>query len=254
MSFGKSGGTTVQTPEMTPEQRAQIQAQTEFFTKTIAPTYQQAVTGATGLYNQGAPGVTNAAQQLASIAGQTQKSLGETGESALRTGITGLERLFGPEYEQQQLQAALAPAQQQYLQNLANQQAQFGGSGNLGSARAALAQQGLAGQTAAMQQQAAAGVLRDIAGQRASAASQLANLGQGGLGQALGAAGQQVSAAMTPQQLYNQYASVIFGTPAASYNPDFRGTIGGTTETTGYQAGVGGSYGSNQWAAGGPFK
>jgi len=60
------------------------------------------------------------------------------------------------------------------------------------------------------------------------AASTLAGLGQGGIGQALGAAGQQVSASMTPQQLYNQYASVIFGTPSASYNPDFRGTIGGT--------------------------
>jgi hypothetical protein len=34
---------------------------------------------------------------------------------------------------------------------------------------------------------------------------------------------------MTPQQLYNQYASVIFGTPSASYNPDFRGTQSNTT-------------------------
>ena len=235
MSFGKSGGTTVQTPEMTPEQRAQIQAQTEFFTKTIAPTYQQAVTGATGLYNQGAPGVTNAAQQLASIAGQTQKSLGETGESALRTGITGLERLFGPEYEQQQLQAALAPAQQQYLQNLANQQAQFGGAGNLGSARSALAQQALAGQTQAQQQAAAAGVLRDIAGQRASVGSTLASLGQGGLGQAIGAAGQGVTASMVPQDLYNKYAQVIFGTPTASYG---LGPVGTNQTTTGYDAKV----------------
>jgi hypothetical protein len=50
--------------------------------------------------------------------------------------------------------------------------------------------------------------------------------------------------------LYNQYASVIFGTPAASYNPDFRGTIGSTTTTnqTGYQAGMGGAYGSNKFS------
>jgi hypothetical protein len=39
---------------------------------------------------------------------------------------------------------------------------------------------------------------------------------------------------MTPQQLYNQYASVIFGTPAASYTPDFRGTQGSTTTGTKY--------------------
>ena len=50
-----------------------------------------------------------------------------------------------------------------------------------------------------------------------------------GIGQALGAAGQAVGAAMTPQQLYNQYASVIFGTPSAAYNPNFAGTQGMTT-------------------------
>ena len=76
----------------------------------------------------------------------------------------------------------------------------------------------------------------DVAAQRAAAAGQLAQLGQGGIGQAVGMGGQQVTAAMTPQQLYNQYASVIFGTPAASYNPDFRGTIG--TQTTGGKAGL----------------
>ena len=160
--------------------------------------------------------------------------MGETGESALRTGISGLQNLFSKDYEQQQLQAALLPAQQQYMQNLAGQQAQFGGAGNLGSARSALAQQQLAGQAQAQQQQAAAGVLRDIAGQRAGVGTTLAQLGQGGLGQALGAAGQGVTAAMTPQQLYNQYASVIFGTPAASYNPDFRGTQGSRVDSTRY--------------------
>jgi hypothetical protein len=50
-----------------------------------------------------------------------------------------------------------------------------------------------------------------------AAAGTLAQLGQGGMGQAIGAAGVPVTAAMAPQQLYNQYASVLFGTPAASY-------------------------------------
>ena len=247
MSFGKNsgGGTTYTTPELTPEQRQQIAAQTEFFTGTIAPTYKQAVGGATDLYNLGAPGVTRAAQNLAGTAGQVQQTVGETGESALRTGITGLQNLFGRDYEQQQLQAALLPAQQQYMQNLANQQAQFGGAGQLGSSRSALAQTALAGQTQAQQQAAAAGILRDIAAQRAGVGTTLAQLGQGGLGQALGAAGQGVTAAMTPQQLYNQYASVIFGTPAASYNPDFRGTQGSTVNTnqTSYSMGIGGGRG-----------
>jgi hypothetical protein len=226
MSFGKSGGTTVTTPQLTDEQRQQIQAQNEFFTKTIAPTYQGAVKGATELYNTGAPGVTNAAQNLAGTAYQGQNVLGSTGESALRTGVTGLESLFSPDYERQQLDAALMPAQQQYQQNLANQQAAFGGAGNLGSSRSALAQTALAGQTQAAQQAAAAGVLRDIATQRAGVGSTLAQLGQGGIGQAIGAAGQGVTASMVPQDLYNKYASVIFGTPAASYS---LGPVGSST-------------------------
>lgn len=226
MSFGKS--TSYTQPQLTEEQKAQIAAQTGFFTGTIAPTYQQAVRSATDIYNLNAPGVLNAAQNLAGTAGQVRQTLGETGESALRTGVTGLQSLFSPDYERQQIMAAMTPAQQQYTQNVAQQQAQFGGAGQLGSARQALAGQQLAGQTMAQQAATAAQIQSNIQNQRAAAAQTLASLGQGGLGQALGAAGQVVSAAMTPQQLYNQYASVIFGTPAASYSPDFRGTQGTT--------------------------
>jgi hypothetical protein len=235
MSFGKSGGTNVSVPEMTPEQRQQIAAQNEFFTGTIAPTYEQAVQGATALYQQGAPGTTYAAQNLGGIAGQAQQVLGGTGESALRSGITGLQNLFTPEYERQQLDMALQPAQQQYMQNLADQRAAFGGAGNLGSSRAALAQGQLAGQAMQGQQTAAAGVLRDINAQRLGAAGTLAGLGQSGIGQAVSAAGQGVTASMVPQDLFNKYASVIFGTPSASYQ---LGPTGTSTTTTGYEYGA----------------
>jgi hypothetical protein len=236
MSFGKSsgGGTSYTTPELTPEQRQRIAAETEFFTGTIAPTYKQAVTGATDQYNLGAPGVTNAAQNLAGTAGKAQQVLGSTGESALRTGISGLESLFSNDYEQNQIRNALLPAQQQYMQNLAGQQAQFGGAGNLGSARSALAQTALAGQTQAAQQKAATDIQAQIAGQRLQAGQSLAGLGQGGIGQSLGAATQGVTAAMTPQDFYNKYSSIIFGTPSASYNTNFAGTQGSTTTSSKY--------------------
>jgi hypothetical protein len=237
MSFGKSSSTT--TPTLTDEQKAQIKAQTDFFTGTIAPTYTGAVKGATDVYNQNVGGVINAGQNLAGVAGQAQQTLGETGESALRTGVSGLQSLFSPDYERNQIQSALAPAQAQYQQNIAAQQAQFGGTGNLGSARQALAGQQLAGQNQALMAKTAADIQAQTAAQRAGVGTTLAQLGQGGIGQALGAAGQQVSAAMTPQQLYNQYASVIFGTPSASYSPDFRGTQ--STNTTGTN--IGASYG-----------
>lgn len=219
------------TPELTQEQRDQIAAQTGFFTGTIAPTYRSAVEGATNLYNRTAPGLQNAAQNLAGVASQAQQTLGSTGESALRTGISGLESLFSPDYEAQQIASALQPAQAQYMQNLAGQQAQFGGTGNLGSARQALAGQQLAGMNQATQANIAAQVARDVAAQRMGVGTTLAQLGQGGIGQAMGAAGQVTTASMLPQELYNKYASVIFGTPAASYNPDFRGTQGTTTST-----------------------
>lgn len=241
MSFGKSQSTS--NPVLTPEQKAQIAAQTAFFTGTIAPTYTGAVRGATDVYNVNAPGVLRAGQNLAGTALQAQRTLGETGESALRTGVTGLQSLFDPNYEARQVAAALAPAQGQYEQNLEMQRRALASTGNLGSARAALAAGQLAAATQGQQMQTAAQVQQQIAAQRATAASDLARLGQGGVGQALGAAGQVVSAAMTPQDFYNKYASVIFGTPAASYTPDFRGTQGNVQSGT--QFGIGGSYGSS---------
>jgi len=227
MSFGKSSGSSA--PVLTQEQKDAISAQTKMLTENIIPTYTGAVKGAADIYNKNAGGVLNAAQNLAGTAGQAQQTLGETGESALRTGISGLQSLFNPDYEANQIQAALAPAQSQYMQNMANQQAMFGGTGNLGSARQALAGQQAAGANQALMAKTAADIQAQTAAQRAGVGQFLATQGAGNIGQALGAAGQQVTAAMTPQQLYNQYASVIFGTPAASYSPDFRGTQGSNT-------------------------
>jgi hypothetical protein len=184
------------------------------------------VRGATDVYNYNAPGVLRAGQNLAGTALQAQEVLGGTGESALRTGVTGLQSLFDPNYEARQIAAALAPAQGQYEQNLEMQRRALTSTGNLGSARAALANQQLAAATQGQQMQTAAQIQQGIAAQRATAASELARLGQGGIQQGLGAAGQVVTAAYTPQDLYNKYASVIFGTPAQSYTPDFRGTQG----------------------------
>jgi hypothetical protein len=232
MSFGKSGGTNTTIPTLSPQQNAMISAQTGLFTGTVGPAYQAAVGGATDLYNQSQSGVNAAAQNLAGTAMQGQNVLGETGESALRTGIMGLQNAFTPEYEQQQLNAAMLPAQSQYQQNLAAQGAGFGAAGQIGSARQAFAQQQLAGQTMAQQQAAAAEVSKNIAAQRLAAGQSLIGAGQTGVSGAISAAGQGVTAAMTPQQLYNQYASVLFGTPASSYVPNFAGTQGSTQTGT----------------------
>ena len=108
--MSKGGGSSTTLPVLSPEQNAMIAAQTGLFTSQIAPSYATAVKGATNLYNQSAPGVTNAAQNLAGTASQAQNVLGSTGESALTSGINALQNLTSPEYQRAQMNAALAPA------------------------------------------------------------------------------------------------------------------------------------------------
>ena len=224
MSSGKSSNTTI--PTLSPEQNAMIAAQTNMFTNTVAPAYTQLTNGATDLYNSSAPGVTYAGQNLAGQASQAQNVLGSTGESALQTGISGLENAFSPDYEAQQMQAAMLPAQAQYAQNIANQNAQFGGTGQLGSAREALADRQTAGAAQAAQMMAGAQVANNIQAGRMSAAQNLSQLGQGGLGQAVGMAGQQVSASMTPMDYFLKYGSALAGNPQSAWSPNFAGTQG----------------------------
>lgn len=237
MSLGKSSGSTQYVPALSPEQNADIAARTKLFTSTIGPQYEQFFKGATNLYNQNVGGVGSAAQNLGTTAMQAQNTLGETGASALKTGVSGLENVFSPEYQAQQLQAALMPAQAQYAQNLAGQQAQFGGTGNLGSARQALAGQQLAGQTQAAQMQAAAQVARDIQTGRLGAAQSLAGIGQGGIGQAIGAAQQGVNASQIPMNLFQQYGQILGLTPGSTYTPNFSGTQGYTASNQGSKFG-----------------
>ena len=232
MSAGKSSGSSTYVPTLSPEQNKQIAAQTELFTGTIAPAFQSYAQGAQNLYNQQQAGTMNAAQGLAGIANQATNVLGGTGETALRTGISGLQNLFTPEYEQQQMAAALIAPQMQYAQNMAAQGAQFGGAGQMGSARSALAGQQTAAATQAQQQQAAAQVSAQIAQQRAGAASNLISAGQGGLGQAIGAQGQVVSASQVPFNVYTQLGQQLGLISPTSYTPDFRGTQGYTKTGT----------------------
>jgi len=232
MSFGKSSGGSSQTtiPTLSPQQNAMIAAQTGLFTSQIAPAYATAVGGATNLYNQSAPGVTNAAQNYAGTANQAQNVLGSGGESAYTSGINALQNLTSPEYQQAQMRAALMPAQAQYAQNIAAQNAGFGGAGQLGSARSRLAQSQTAASTQAAQQQAAAQVLNNIAAQQYQAGSQLAGIGQGGLTGAQAAAQNQLTAATAPMSFFGQqYAPILFGVPSQSYNPNFAGTQSTTT-------------------------
>lgn len=230
MQFG--GGTSTTTPQLSQEQLNDIAQTTQFKGETLLPAIKAGINTTLGTYNAGAPGVENAAQNLASVGSQAQQTFGGVGESALRTGVTGMESLFNPNYEANQVAAALQPAQAQYMQNIANEKAQFGGAGELGSARQALAERQLAGQTMATQAATAAQVEKDIAAQRAATGANLANIGTTGISNAVTAAGVPLSAAQMGLEYWNKALGGLYGVPQASTNPNFAGTQGSTTSGT----------------------
>lgn len=226
---GGGGGSSTQVQYL-PEQIQDIQKTQAYKWDKAIPGIEKARQEAEGAYQATKDPYGQAAGQASGTWGQIGQTVGETGESALRTGISGLENLFGKDYEAQQIQAALAPAQAQYMQNMATNAASFGGAGQLGSARQALAQGQLASANAANMGNIAAQTAANIAGQRLSAANQLAQLGQSGLGMAGGAADKQVGYAKAPMDLAQQYAQGQYQLPGATYTPPYPGTNSSSTE------------------------
>jgi hypothetical protein len=182
------------------------------------------------IFNQSVGGVNNAANVYGNYANQGKDILGQTGAQNLQFGSQGLQNLFSPQYEQQQLDAAMVAPQLQYQQNLAGQQANFGGAGQLGSARQAIAGGALANQNALQQQAARAGVSNQIAQNRMNAAGQLMQGGAGQLGQGLQFGQAGLTAAGAPMDLFSRYSSTF--NPFLSLGQgNFSGTNGMNTVT-----------------------
>ena len=215
-----------------PEQIKDIQETNKFKTDTMMPAYQNYMKQAQAGYDQALPGMNKAAQGLSGYAGQVGQTLGETGESAARTGISGLSQFFDPKYGQEQFAAAMNPIQAQYQQNMANQGAQFGGAGNLGSARQALAGQQLAGATQGAQMQAAAQVMNNLNNQRLQAGQSLGQLGGNYLGQGLNAMGTKLGAAERPMDWIGQRGKNMGYVPQQLYTPQYPGQQSTSTTST----------------------
>ena len=237
MGGGKSSGNQSTNVQLTPEQIQTINLQNQFLQQYL-PTLQQAATGAGGVYNQIAGNTANQAgiaQGASNIAGSQQ--LG-TGGQALNAGVSGLESLFSPQYEQQQVQGALAPSEFAAQQANVGSNAGFAGAGEAGSARNALANQA----TQALQQQmlgsTAANVESGITAGRQSAANSLATLGTQNLSSAPSTYAQTLNYASAPTTLYNQYASTIFGVPQGSTTPNYSGTQSSSQSGSGKNSGI----------------
>ena len=105
MGGGKSSGSTQAV--LTPEQTELLKLQTGALKDTFIPAYQSTVTGAKTLYDTMSPTANTAATDAAKLATSIGSTLDTQGTNALKTGVTGLTGLFDPQYEEEQVQAAL---------------------------------------------------------------------------------------------------------------------------------------------------
>lgn len=228
MGGGKSQGQQQTEVNLTPEQRELLGVQTDFLKNTALPAYKNTVGGAQDVMGRVMPTVTNAAGGASDVAFRTGNLQEAAGTGALTTGLTGLASLFGPQYKEQQVQGALQTGREATREQLAGQNAMYGGAGGLGSSRQALADTNLRQLGEQRQATAAATASAGVEANRAAAANQLAQFGGQGLSAAQQAAASRVGLAGAPQDVYSKYASVVYGIPQANTTPVFTGTQGNT--------------------------
>ena len=231
MGGGKSSSSSQAV--LTPEQREVLAIQTDALKNTFLPAYQSTVTGAKDVMGQTMTGSTAAAQNATNVAQQTGALQQGVGTGALLTGASGLAKLFSPDYESGQINAALQAGRESARESQAGQNAMYGAAGGLGSARMALADRNLSSLNAQRQATAAAGAQALVQQNRSDAAKALMGAGQAGLTGAQQAAASQIGYAGVPQDVFAKYASVVYGTPQGSTTPNFGGTQGSTASSKG---------------------
>jgi hypothetical protein len=232
MGGGKSSGQSQQTIQPMQEQRDLLAAQTGFLKDTALPAYKETVGGAKDVLGNVMPAATTAAGQASDVAGRTSALQEVTGAGSLIGGTTALANLFSPDYERKQVQASLQPTIENTREQFAAQNAMYGGLGGLGSSRMALADKNLQSLTNQRMGTVAATTQAGIEANRAAAARDLIASGQTNLGAANTAAGSRVGYAGVPQDIYNKYASVVYGIPQGNTTPNFAGTQGNTTNSS----------------------
>lgn len=237
MGGGKSSAKQTTEVQMTPEQKELLRTQTDFLKGVALPAYSSTVGGARDVMGRVMPTVEKAAGGASDVATRTGAMQEAIGAGALGTGVAGLASLFSPDYKEQQIQGALQAGREATREQLAGQNAMYGGAGGLGSARQALADVNLRQLGEQRQATAAAQAAAGVEANRAAAAQKLAEIGGAGLTGAQQAAASKIGFAGVPQDIYNKYAQVVYGIPQASTTPVFTGTQG--QKTTGQSKGFG---------------
>lgn len=232
MGFGK--GSSSSQVQMTPEQTELLKLQTGALKETFLPAYQKTVGGAGDVLKQAQPYTEQAAQNLYAQAGNVGASAIPFGSNLATQGAQTLGTLFSPDYEKNQINAALQAGREATREQLGQQNAMYGAAGGLGSARQALADTNLSQLGQQRQATAAAGAQAQVQAQRAALGQfgiqQGANIMQGGLG----ASAQQLAAAQAPTDLYSKYASIVYGVPQGQTTANFAGTQGQRQSSKGF--------------------
>jgi hypothetical protein len=230
---GKSSGTQNTTPTLTQEQKDAIATQTGFLKDVAIPAYTNTVGQAKDVMGNVMPAVTSAANTASNVASGLGALSGAVGSNALLTGTSGIESLFNPQYEEQQVRASMQPGIEEARNLMSQQTAQFGGAGSAGSTRQAIAQKNLEDLTAQRLATAAANARAGVQANKLTAGNELANIGNTNLTNALGAVSSRIGFAGAPQDVLSKYASVVYGIPQGSTTPNFTGTQGSTGTTSG---------------------
>jgi len=226
MGSGKSSGSSQAV--LSDEQKEQVKAQTGLLKDTLIPAYQNTIKGAEANYTEANPFLVSAAKEGYKTAGDVATDATSGGTSMINTGSTGLSSLFDKDYEANQVNAALQTGKEAAREAYGANNASMGAAGQLGSARAALASRNLESLDKQRQSTAAAGAQAGVQANKAAAANSLITGGGSYLNTGLGAAGQKVNMANAPMDLYQKYASVVYGTPGSS-GGNFQGTQGQNT-------------------------
>jgi hypothetical protein len=197
------------------------------------PAYKQTI-GDAGTVLRDVQGYQNkAATEAYTQTGDVAKSSLEGANAMISSGNKTLQALFDPKYEQGQIDAALQAGRESARESQLGQNAMYGSAGGLGSSRMALADKNLSSLNAQRQATAAAEAQARVQANRANAAGQVMAGGQQLANLGLTAAGQRVGYSTAPMDLYSKYASIVYGTPQASTTPNFSGTQGQTTSSSG---------------------
>ena len=233
------GGSSTTTANLTPEQSDLLKYQTQQLKDVFMPSYTSTVQGAKDVYGTLSPYMNQAALGAYNTYGDVSKAAIGGATNAYNQGMAGLSTLFSPDYESNQINAALQSGREATREQLAGQNAMYGAAGGLGSSRQALADKNLQQLGEQRQATAAAGAQAQVQQNRMAAANSMLGAGQSLANIGLSSTGQQLSAAQTPMDLYSKYASIVYGVPQASTTPNFAGTQGSSTSGSGFGFGFG---------------